>query len=156
MTDEKEPKYSMGLFNDYKEACYIIYVTEKGRKDGEVSRIHGQDAATKTKAQEVLDIMNQVKRINVRKDIPSQFLRGYVAREADFTKKETELFYSYDDNDKCKELIREIVLFKRDVFYELWLHESNTQHFQDEEDFENSFKVKPIWTRIKDYFDLRK
>lgn len=60
MSEEKELKYSMGLFNDYKEECYIIYITKKGRRNGEVCRIHGQVEDIKNKAKEILNIMNKV------------------------------------------------------------------------------------------------
>lgn len=132
MSDEKELKYSAGLFNDYKDACWIIYETEKGRREGEVARIHGQTEEIKVKAKEMLNLLNKVKTTNIKENIPGQFRRSYLEREKEFTKEETDLFYS------------------------LWEKESDFQHFQDEVYFKNKNKKNSMWTMVKDYFNLRK
>ena len=156
MSDEKELKYSAGLFNDYKDACWIIYETEKGRREGEVARIHGQTEEIKVKAKEMLNLLNKVKTTNIKENIPGQFRRSYLEREKEFTKEETDLFYSFDINDPSRELVRLAVLDKRDLFYSLWEKESDFQHLQDEEYFKNKNKKNSMWAMVKDYFNLRK
>lgn len=94
--------------------------------------------------------------MNVREDVPVHFRKGYVEREKEFTKEETDLFYSFDIDDPSRELARLAVLSKRNLFYSLWLQESDTRHYQDEEDVKNKYKKTSMWAMVKDYFNLRK